>query len=45
MQLYRTEGSQGGSYEEFYLVGYNAVLSVESQPTFRMKMSVFRTEE
>jgi hypothetical protein len=26
-------------YEEFYLLGYNVVYSVESQPTFRWNMS------
>jgi hypothetical protein len=26
-------------FEEFYLLVYNAVQSVESKPTFRMKMS------
>jgi hypothetical protein len=35
MELYRIEGPQIGSYKEFYLVGHNAVQSVESQLTFR----------
>jgi hypothetical protein len=28
-----------GGYEEFYLLGYNAVYTVEYQPTFRKNMS------
>jgi hypothetical protein len=32
-------GFRSADYEEFYLVIYNAVQSVESQPTFRRKMS------
>jgi hypothetical protein len=32
-------GSHSGGYEEYYLLGYNAVSSVESQLTFRRKIS------
>jgi hypothetical protein len=32
-------GSHSGDYEEFYLLGYNDVSSVESQQTFRRNMS------
>jgi hypothetical protein len=28
-------GSHSGGYDEFYLLGYNAVLSIESRPKFR----------
>jgi hypothetical protein len=38
-QICRIWGSHSGDYEEFYLLGYNAVSSVGSQPTFRMNMS------
>jgi hypothetical protein len=34
----RIWGSHSGSYEEYYLVGYNAVQSIESQLTFRRNM-------
>jgi hypothetical protein len=30
--------SHSGGYEEFYLLGYNAMRSVESQPTFQRNM-------
>jgi hypothetical protein len=32
------EGSHSGGYEEFYLLGYNTMYSVEIQPTFRSNM-------
>jgi hypothetical protein len=32
-------GSHSGRYEELYLLGYNAMLSVENQHTFRRNMS------
>jgi hypothetical protein len=32
-------GSRSGGNEELYLLGYNTVQSVESQPTFRRNMS------
>jgi hypothetical protein len=32
-------------YEEFYLLGYNAVKAVESQLAFRRVASIFRAEE
>jgi hypothetical protein len=32
---YRICGSHSGGYEEFYLVGYSSVQSVESQSSFR----------
>jgi hypothetical protein len=35
----RLWGFPTGGYEEFYLLGYNAVWSVESQLTFRENMS------
>jgi hypothetical protein len=35
----RIWGSDSGGYDEFYLLGYNAVYSIESQPTFRKNMS------
>jgi hypothetical protein len=35
----RIWGSHCGGYEESYLLGYNAVQSIESQPTFRRNMS------
>jgi hypothetical protein len=47
ISLSRIRGSQSGGYEEFYLLGYNAVYSVESKLAFRRKMSfsVLRVEE
>jgi hypothetical protein len=38
-KICRIWGSPSGSHEELYLLGYNAVRSVESQPTFRRNMS------
>jgi hypothetical protein len=35
----RIWGSHSDGYEEFYLLGYNYVQSVESQPTFRRNIS------
>jgi hypothetical protein len=32
-------GSHSGGFEEFYLLGYNAVYSVERQPTIRRNIS------
>jgi hypothetical protein len=37
--LCRIWGSHNGGYEEYYLLGYNAMYSVESQPMFRRDMS------
>jgi hypothetical protein len=31
--------SHSGGYEKYYLLGYNAVYSVESKPTFRRKIN------
>jgi hypothetical protein len=31
----RISGSQSGDYGEFYVLGYKAMQSIESQPTFR----------
>jgi hypothetical protein len=39
LMLGRIWGSHGGGYEEYYLLGYNAVYTVESQPTFRRNIS------
>jgi hypothetical protein len=36
---YRILGYRCGGYEEFHLLGYNAVCSVESQTTFRSNIS------
>jgi hypothetical protein len=38
-RLCRIWSSHSGVYEEYYLLGYNAVQSVESQPTFRRNIS------
>jgi hypothetical protein len=38
--LFKIWDSHSGGYEELYLLGYNAVYSVESQPTFRRNMSL-----
>jgi hypothetical protein len=35
----RIRGSHSGSHEEYYPLEYNAVYSVESQPTFRKNIS------
>jgi hypothetical protein len=37
--IYRMWGSHSGGYEQNYLLGYNAVWSVESQPTLRRNIS------
>jgi hypothetical protein len=37
--IYRIWGSHRGGYEEYYLLGYNAMLSVESEPTFPRNLS------
>jgi hypothetical protein len=37
--LSRISGSHSGGYEEYHLMGYNAVYSVECQPTFRRNIS------
>jgi hypothetical protein len=34
-----SEPDDSSGYEEYYLVGYNAVYSIESQPTFRRNIS------
>jgi hypothetical protein len=34
-----TVGARGGNYEDFYILGYNAVWSVQCRPTFRKNMS------
>jgi hypothetical protein len=39
--LYRIGGSYSGDYEEFRLLEYNTMYSVESQLTFRRNMSPF----
>jgi hypothetical protein len=36
--LRRIRGSHSGRYEELYILGYNAMQSVESRPTFRRNM-------
>jgi hypothetical protein len=36
---YRILGYRCGGYEQFHLLGYNAVYSFESQPTFRNTIS------
>jgi hypothetical protein len=36
--IYRIWGSHSGGYEQQYLLGYNAVQSVENQPMFRRKI-------
>jgi hypothetical protein len=36
---YRIWGSHNGGYEEIYLLGYNAVQPVKSQPKFRKNVS------
>jgi hypothetical protein len=42
----RIGGSHSGGYEEYCLLGYNAVQSVECQSTFRRNIaSIFRVEE
>jgi hypothetical protein len=40
----RIWGSHSGGYENFYLLGYNTVQSIESQPTFRMNTSPSSSE-
>jgi hypothetical protein len=46
-KLCRIQSSPSGGYEEFYLLGYNAIYSVESQPTFWCVhvTCIFRLEE
>jgi hypothetical protein len=34
-------GSRSGGYEDFYLLGHNAMYSIESQPMFQWSMSQF----
>jgi hypothetical protein len=37
--FFRIWGSNSGDYEQFYLLGYNALQSVEGQPLFRCSIS------
>jgi hypothetical protein len=42
--LIRISFSHSGGYEEFYLLGYNAVQSVENQTTFRRNILLSSSE-
>jgi hypothetical protein len=43
--LYKIRQSHSGSYAGFYLLGYNAIYSAESQQTVRMKMEATCSSE
>jgi hypothetical protein len=38
-QVFRISGSHSGGYEEFFILGYNALQAVQCQPTFWRNMS------